>query len=444
MNARITWGLLAAVLAVGALDVGVRVRQTLSAAPLPAIPPVSPTGPTKLTLTHSDAIVVLEKRGLAWQVTAPFDFPADKPSVKAILNLLVSGVPMDVEVDRGHFENYGLDQANAVLVEIAGEAGTITRFFVGENSDGGTTFVRFPDDDRVYRARLGGRTRFDHTASEWRDRRIFDLEAPTIDTITLERGADPGSPRLTFVRSMPADASAAPGPWMVEGSPDFPLDQAMVQDVAEGLAKLRAGEILPADAPFDVPVGVITLHTSAQETHRLRVARHEQGVFARRDDDPATYRIADAMAIRVDRPLPRWRDRTLFAIPPIRIRGLVFEDASLRTVLAFDAKAGAWTVTEPPNVAVDSREASQVAKALAGLRADDIAEVTAAEAGFPSKTRIGVTLEDGSVRWVEIGSLVPGIPAGRELSYVRTPDAPDRIGVFSATGLSRVRKTFSR
>jgi hypothetical protein len=353
----------------------------------------------------------------------------------------VHGVPMDVEVDQGHFESYGLDQANGILIEIAGANGTLTRFYVGENSEA-STFVRFPDDDRVYRARLGGRSRFEHSASEWKDRRIYDLESTTIDSVAIDRAGA----HLGFSRAFVTDdkGTATPGPWTVDGMPAYPLDQAMVQDLADGLAKLRAGEILPADAPFDVPVGSVTFHTTTNETHTLTVARHDQGVFCKRDNEPATYRIADAMVARIDRALPRWRDRTLFSVVPTRIRGMIFEDASLRTVLVADPKTGVWTVTEPTNVAVDSREATQVARALVNLRADDTADIAPALAGFPSKTRLGLTLDDGTTRWVEIGDAVPGMPTGRELTYVRTPEAPERIGVLLTTGLSRVRKTFSR
>ena len=58
--------------------------------------------------------------------------------------------------------------------------------------------------------------------------------------------------------------------------------------------------------------------------------------------------------------------------------------------------------------------------------------------------KLGITLDDGSTRWMEVGGLVAGLPAGRELVYVRTPEISERIGVISAAGLSRVRKTFSR
>lgn len=440
--ARTTTLLLLAIAVVGAADVAVRVQQTIESQPLPSVPPIAPINPVKMVITHGDDVVVLEKREDTWWVTAPFEFQADKPSVKAILNLLVHGVPMDVEVDRGHFENYGLDQGNGILTEVYGASGVLTRFYVGENSEGGSTFVRFPEDERVYRARVGGRSRFEHTASQWRDRRIFELDATTFDNIAVERQGS----RISFSRRFEPNEAGTPmpSPWSVDGQPSFPLDQEMMQDLADSLAKLRAGEILGPDAPFDVPVGTVTFHTTGGEAHTLVLARHDRGLFARRDNEPATYRIGDPMAARVDRPLSRWRDRTLFAVEPISLKGMMYEDASLRTVMVADPKTGVWTVTEPANIAVDSREATRVAKALVKLRASDTADIDPKDAGFPSKTRLGLLLHDGTTRWMEIGDNVPGMPAGRELNFVRTPDVPDRVGVFPAAQLSRFKKTFSR
>jgi hypothetical protein len=444
---RNTWRLLAGLIGLLAVDLWVHHQATADQAPLPAIPKVDPLTVHRISLTEGDTLVVLERQTADdWQITAPFAYPADHASVQGILGALREGVPMDVQVDREDFETYGLQSPDAILVEVAGEAGALATFYVGANAAGGSTFVRFPDADAIYRARIGGRHRFDRLPGEWRDHMVLRFDPSILDGITLER--DDGT-TLQLARSaagLDAQGGAHLGPWRFDGDPDFPVDQQTVEAVATGLSQLRAGEILSADHPagLDAPTLTATLRFATDEHQVLVFGRTPDGVYIRREGAPEVFHIAPSVLDRLMLPRPAWRERQFVLADRAQMHRLSLVEPGLTTVLEQDPATSSWTVITPANVDADLRESMFAARALADLRADELAAVTPTVAGFPSQTLLIVTLLDGRTLTVEIGAPVPGRPPGREAVYVRTPGEPDRIGMLSAVTLSRIRKAFAR
>src|SRR6185503_7107396 len=121
-----------------------------------------------------------------WRIDGPIDAAADAPAINALVATLTAGVPMDVRIDVGHHKDYGLVAPDVIRVDLEGEAGPITSFYVGNNAAGASSFVRFAGSEGVYRARLGGRHRFDRTAGQWRDLRVEDLDPAAIDAVDID------------------------------------------------------------------------------------------------------------------------------------------------------------------------------------------------------------------------------------------------------------------
>ena len=116
----------------------------------------------------------------------------------------------------------------------------------------------------------------------------------------------------------------------------------------------------------------------------------------------------------------------------------------LTTVLEQDPADSSWRVTAPANVTADLRQSITTARTLGRLRAEDIVALSSAEAGFPSSTRIEITLLDGRRQVLEIGDAVAGREPGDEAVYVRTAAAPERVGVLPSSTLSELRRAWAR
>jgi hypothetical protein len=445
--ARATWTLLGALAVAVLADVAVHVDRGAAEAELPSIPNVDLSKVTRIDLEKGDTIVTLEKDGAVWQVTAPYRFPADEAQVLGILKPLAEGVPMDLRVDSGNGKEYGLESPDVVRVEISGAAGSLASFYVGNNAAGGSSFVRFPGSEDVYRARLGGKHRYDKPPGEWRDHRVVTFNPELVDRLVIERREGSGVALVREIAAMGDGSADAPkaGPWRTVAEASFPVDQKTADEALAALSKLRAGEILAPDHPSgtDDPEATVTVHLVTDETLTLLFGRTADGAFVRKQDASEVYRIAPSALDRIAQPRGGWRDRSFLQFDATAVQKVQLIEPTVTTSIERQAE-GVWRVTEPKNVDVDSRDLGGAMGLLDDLRADELADVAPAQAGFPSKTRVIVTLADGRAVTLEIGNLVPNRPQGQEAHYVRVPEQPARIGVLSLAAVSRIRKGFGR
>jgi hypothetical protein len=414
-----------------------------AAAVLPALPEFDVLAVQALRLSMGDDRVTLDRVGPDnWRMSAPFEAEADRAAIVGILQALRGGVPMDVRVDEGSLETYGLQAPGSILVEVVGAEGVVlTSFVVGSDTAGGSTFVRLPEDDVVYRARIGGRARYDKRPTGWRDPMITEFAADQVASIGITRAGG----TFTFERAA-GGPIGGPGPWSLVERPGFEVDQEQADGLAAGLAALRAGEILNPNYPagLETPPVVVTLRVEGEPEVRLRVGRTSAGTFIAKDGVESVYRVAGSILDRLDQDASTWADRRLLWFGWEQVLRMSLVEPSLTTVLEKDPATSAWSVVEPTNVAADLREAMYTARHLGALRADELVAVSAAEAGFAGGTKVVVTLLDGSSQTLEVGRFVPGRPPGREAVYVRAVGRPDRIGALSVGEWSRLRKAWAR
>ncbi len=392
---------------------------------------------TGIALRHGDAEVLLAREEGAWRVVAPYDGVADPDRVAALLAGLGSGVPLDVRVDGARGEGYGLTGGDGVRVDVTGLTGVLASVVVGGNAEGGSTFLSVAGLDDVYRARIGGRSRYAVPAAGWRDHRMLTFSPDALAAIRVERpeGA------YALVRSV---EEGRVGPWTLEGDPAFGVDPLLAAAVGRGLASLRAMDVVSADVPsgLDAPIVTVSVGLTGGERHVLRLARSGDGAFASVDDRPEVYRVAPQLLDRLAVPPEAWRDHTLLAVDPASITEMVLEEpGTARVVLA--RTDGPWRITEPPNLDADPQRAVQVATFLAQLRVDAWLPVTPAEAGLVDATRIVVASAAGRTT-IEIGRSVPGQPAGQEAYYVRNPRQPDRIGALPVRTVGALKSAWGR
>ncbi len=326
-----------------------------------------------------------------WRVTAPIQAEADQVAVRTLLKNFRKDVALDVKVDDGNLEEYGLDATNGLVVEIwRGEGEPATSFTIGFDGPGGTSFVRMSGEEAVYRARLGGRHRYEKKPAEWRNRVLLDFESGDVAGLTVTQG---GQTTLVIERAPSAGTDAegnpAPGAWALSPDPGWAVDQTALGNLVASLGALRAGEILGDgfNGGFDPPAAVIEVGLQDGTTRALEVGTRDVGgggAFVRQAGKPTVFRVARPVVDAARLPVEVFRNRTMFAFARGDIDTYALEEGGrTRMLLQQDLATNLWNVIEPPNTDVDIKNVFFSINTMAQLRADDIAEgVTPADAGL--------------------------------------------------------------
>ena len=218
-----------------------------SSSQLRIIPPVPAADATRIELSTASEKVRLDKdpQTERWVMSAPLDHPADQRLVAAALQPFRAESTVDVRIDTGNLADYGLDASNGVVVEIFTDADTPkVSLTVGNDAPGGSSFIRLSGDDAVYRARVGGRSRFVRAAADWRNRVVLDFAEDEVQGVSVK---PPVGDVVHISRSPVLAEGQTAGAWIVDPDPGWGLDAAGLQAMVSALGELRAAEILGDD-----------------------------------------------------------------------------------------------------------------------------------------------------------------------------------------------------
>ena len=404
----------AALLALNLIDSGTGARL---AQQLPTIEALPRDEVTRIEISTAISTVVLDGVAIEgaegvgedkrlWQLTAPITGEADQIAVRTLLNHFRKDVTLDVKVDEGNLEDYGLDANNGLIVELfRGGTEPALSFTVGFDGPGGTSFIRLSGDDAVYRARVGGRQRYEKKPADWRNRVLLGFQsAEAVQLVVQQEGVE----SLRLVRGPTGEAAAdetpAAGAWSLEPDPGYAPDQQAVGNLMASLGSMRAGEILGPDfsGGFAPPAAIleITLEDGAVRTLEVGTASTPDSAIVRVGGKDEVYR-APVPAIAAARlPASEFLDRQLFS----------FQRTDVDT--------------------------------YADLRADDIGRgVTPAAAGLvPAQGRVIARMLDGTLKVLELGAT--GRDArNRPIQYVRVA-GEDTVYMVRLPVVERLRQGF--
>jgi hypothetical protein len=395
-----------------------------------------------------DALGVGEDKRV-WRLVAPIEGEADQVAVRTLLNNFRKDVTLDVKVDEGNLVDYGLDANNGLVVEIfrGGDEPDLS-FTVGFDGPGGTSFIRLSGDDAVYRARVGGRHRYDKKGAEWRNRVLMGFQSKEavalgvqqegVETLRLVRGPSPGAG---------PDGEALPGTWSLDPDPGFLPDQMAAANLMASLGNMRAGEILGPDfeGGFSPPAAMLEVTLDDDSTRVLEVgtASTPDSAIVRVGGKPDVYR-APVPAIAASRlPAAEFRDRQLFSFQRTDVDTYAWEEAGqTRVLLQQDLATNLWNVIQPANTDIDIKLVFFSLNTVADLRADDIGRgVEPARAGLVTpRARVIARMLDGTLRILELGAETRD-SRNRPVRFVRVA-GEDTIYMVRLPVLERVRKGF--
>jgi hypothetical protein len=371
--------LVVAIAGVALLDVGA--RWVLAPAPPPDLPTLAAFDAAqvrKITLGRVDAPIVLERADDGWRLTAPIEAPADPQEVDAIVGGLAGGVHPEARVaEGGDLAPYGLANGEEVRVDLEGD-GPLASLIVGADSGDGGTFLRLPDDHRVFRARIGGHARYDRPPRTLVDHRVHPCDPAAIQRVEVAGGV----------------ATRAGDDWAG-------LDRDAVNQLLASICALRGDPAEPERVAWDL--GAVTLDGDVLRLGKAGDLRYV-GVGERAWSVPAGWvdKVADP-ATFADRTL--W---TLQHVDRIELHGPGVDGELVRD-------GAGWSLRRPANVDLDPSRAEAVASWLLRPRVSRWGGPTD---GFVDR----VVVRGDQTRVLELG------PSDGEQTAVRSADAPDRVG----------------
>ena len=202
--------------------------------------------------------VTLSKKGDKWQVTAPYDKPADQSAVKSVVEALEKMKWGDIttqQKDRHSDLEVSDDKAVHVVAKDTGGA-VLADVYLGKVA-GAATMVRVAGKDEVWQVADLYASNFKKDGKSWREHVVFDLKADDAERLTLKGGAT----QVKLERLPPGkgpdgkpQAGIFEAKWKVtEGDtgdkPGGELDNALINRLVQGAASLRAGEFVDTAKP---------------------------------------------------------------------------------------------------------------------------------------------------------------------------------------------------
>ena len=423
-------------------------RVDPSLAPLPELPALEASEANRIEITHGALPkVVLQRQDTGWTILQPIQSPADNLLVGTLLRGFEEATPMDVRVDDGELETYGLDIEKRILVEIFAQSETPQiSFSMGANARGGAAFLRLTGSEAVYRSRVGARHRFEMDAVGWRDKMVLQLEADNLVAMSIERQAD----RLEFLRNPTGDMSASGelelGAWSLVDQ-DFVGDPRLIELLVKSLSTIRASEILSPefDGGFETPAAVVTLRGQAGEEHRLTIGNRagDGSAFVTREGREGVFRVAENKRQRAQLPVSSFRSLQVLQFSLTEATSISLLDDRGPYTLSRPQGQQIWNVTEPVNVDADHRQIALGLTQLSSLRAEALSPATAAEAGLEEpSSRFTIHFDDQPDQVLLLGRMT-GSERGQALYYASV-EGVDQTYLLAAPRVLEIRAAFGR
>ena len=422
------------------LGVGTLIEpSSLSGSELPTVEGVPREDVTRIEITAGQVqkVAISGTWDDGYDVLQPYQGPADFMSLRPLLNAFVDDTPMDLAVDEGNLEDYGVDDQNGILVELFTTGDTpASSLVIGFDVPGGSSFVRLKDSDVVYRAKVGGRARYEHDPSHWKDRMVADWDPDAMVSLSL----DSLEGRIRVEREV---SGLEPGPWIaVGGPPGLELDQKALDALVSSLSVLRSGRLLSADYDAEWTedtVRVAMVDVAGAEYELLFGGEVFDGAaYVKTPGRDEVFQVSAADRARARRSWTSLQDLTVFDYPQGSLASARLIDDGVPVTIV-QTPDGMWEVADPPNVDADVKQIFLSVNSLATLRGHD----RLGDGDFSLiTTRIEFTTIGGEAQAVEFG--VPyRDDQGRQFFPARV-DGRSEVWAYRDTSVSHLRKGFGR
>jgi hypothetical protein len=372
-----------------------------------------------------------------WRIEQPLTGIADALAIDSVLSVFRKGIAMDVLVDSEEVKTYGLANSDRVVVEFFGLNDLrLMGFTLGWDVPGGASFVQLSGDSSVYRAKIGGRGRYQKTAADWRNKMVLRMEPEDITALQFERQAD----SLQFLNEE--------GRWFLASDPVYNVDQKGLVGIAKTFARIRASQLLSADfdGGFESPAARVRISSKeGEDVVLLFGSRKAKGAaFVKKEGEEQVYRVS---AMKRDVAMghkAEYRSLQLMMTSPIQLKSVRLDvrDGSAHVLSRREDQL--WEVTQPANVTGNLQDMAFGLNALSTLRAEGI------HSGFDIKTGLEsprylftISHANGQTDRIRVGNVFRDPSSSRRLFFVEK-EGVDALFVVRMAPLQKILQAFNR
>ena len=254
---------------------------------LPVLAPLTDTDITSIKLTKGPETVELKKKDDNWLID-PEKYPANKNKIDAMVNAVKTLTVTAMVAEAGPYERFELDPENKITVRAESDGTTVRTFDIGKAAPSNRhTFVKLPDDDRVYHARDNFRNKFDQTKDELRDKTVLSVERSQVQevkitdkdgNIVLQMAqvpeADAGTKKASEKKQ--ADEKAAPteniAPKMVwQDANGNPVKESNINNFFNNASNLKCESYIAGKTKSDFTDPIYTITMTGAKTYTLSI-----------------------------------------------------------------------------------------------------------------------------------------------------------------------------
>jgi len=175
---------------------------------LPKLPEIKKTDITEIKITKADKTIDLQKKDDKWYIL-PENYLADTTKIDPMLDA-ISGLTLTaLAAESENYNRFELDDAHKVTIFAMAGDKQLRSFDMGKAAESNQlTFVKLPDDKRVYHARDNFKTKFDVAVDALRDLTVLAFDKSQIQQIEISGKDKP--PMVFSMKQEPVQVSAAP------------------------------------------------------------------------------------------------------------------------------------------------------------------------------------------------------------------------------------------
>lgn len=325
--------------------------------------------------------VSLSKKGDKWQVTAPYDKPADPTVAKAAVEALekVRWGDLVTQQKSRHAEfEVSDDKAVHVVAKDSGGA-VLADLYIGKAS-GNATMVRVAGKDDVWQALDLYASTYKREGKTWRDHGIFDLKADDAEKLSIQGGGTKVSlervPAAAGADGKPGSQSIYEAKWRIaEGDavlkPGLEVDHSLINRMVQSLSTLRASEFHDAAKPEELGLtagapGQITVTVSYKEGKsagvRIGVLKGED-YFVQTVDNPQVISVKKFGMETIAHIPQDIRDKSLLSLKAEQIESVMVQQGAELVSLKLQDKT--WKADKLPDA--DEAKLKQLVEGFDGL-----------------------------------------------------------------------------
>ena len=262
---------------------------------LPVLQEVPVAEITKIEISKPDGTTIaLEKTDDRWLI-APEAYPAEAGKMSVVLESLGNLTLTALVSESKSYERYGLSKEEKIGVKAWAGEGLKRDFEVGKAASSFQhTFVKIAGDPRVFHARENLKSRFDQTVDGLRDKTVFRLEPPEIQSIEISDGKKtvnlarkPIPVEVGQTREKESPSNQEQELWE---SAEGKVDESKVTQILSALSNLKCRSYLYDKKKSDFTEPVYALKLKGIEEHTLAFFAKDE----KNNDYPAVSSQSDS------------------------------------------------------------------------------------------------------------------------------------------------------